>query len=318
MHHKLLLALQDFHLWNRLALHECEEVARFVGSFLPRSFHFEGVETCQVGSQQHYIALFEREDASEGSIGPFVLIPGGTMTLGYDRTQPPIPSEKLVCEWQEDNLYLHGNAVTIDGELIKDLLPPNYEAFYAYLDNQLLPLRTVTLRPFLLEIAAIEANEVVPWPLPIRSREKAKGEMRRYFSYTPHVGPTHEQVATFVKQQGFRLPTSDEWEYACSAGTRTLFYWGNGAFVREQSETNTYPRPHPFGLKIADDTYALEYCDDPGIMRGGAALYGGAGVLAESLPLASAYVYHMDADEINGGVYFGYFRRVFDLTGLFK
>ncbi|MBX3170467.1 MAG: hypothetical protein KF760_23880 [Candidatus Eremiobacteraeota bacterium] len=30
-----------------------------------------------------------------------------------------------------------------------------------------------------------------------------------------------------LASQGFRLPSADEWEYACAAGSRTLFHWGD-------------------------------------------------------------------------------------------
>ena len=37
---------------------------------------------------------------------------------------------------------------------------------------------------------------------------------------------THADTVSELSAEGFRLPTSDEWEYACAAGSRTLFRWG--------------------------------------------------------------------------------------------
>lgn len=52
-------ALQDLQLWDRLSLHECEKIAHFIADFLPEAFRFVRVETYQVGTQSHQIALFE-------------------------------------------------------------------------------------------------------------------------------------------------------------------------------------------------------------------------------------------------------------------
>jgi hypothetical protein len=313
-------ALFDLYAWDQLTLRECEVLARRVATSLPPSFHFVGMTIHEVGSHNRHIGLFEKQ-ATPQDYWPrsFALIPGGTVTLGYDRTQRLLPPEEFVREWQEQHLEHYGDSVTIDGALERDIRPTNYDAFYDYLNSKLLPLRTVTLQPFLLETIAVEARQVLPSSLITRGSIPSirEGEKHGYFRYSGHGTISQRSVVTFVKQQGFRLPTSDEWEYACSAGTRTLFYWGNGSFVSERNAADTPTQHHPFGLQIADDPNRWEYCDDPTIMRGGdggKAICGGAGTLAESLPLASAYYHQLDANETDRGLSIAFFRRVYDLV----
>jgi len=74
---------------------------------------------------------------------------------------------------------------------------------------------------------------------------------------------TYEEVQDFIKKisklskKQLRLPLKDEWEFACRAGSKTIYYWGN--FVEENFENycwysgNASQKPHvgpqPVGTK---------------------------------------------------------------------
>ena len=110
---------------------------------------------------------------------------------------------------------------------------------------------------------------------------------------------THAELANQLQSAGFRLPTSDEWEYVCGAGEPTLFRWGDhvpcdryptdispkeAAWRRQwvlsggkleypaegfASGWDLHRRPNAFGVYIAYDPYKFERVAEPGITRGG-------------------------------------------------
>jgi hypothetical protein len=234
--------------WNEFTASEAELMGRTLARQLSAPWAFDGVEVHQCGDQRRHVAFFRWEDAR------FALIPGGDVTLGYDRTATFVPSPGQRESWagteEEYGTKLH-----------------------PYLDHYLTALRRVTLLPFLFET---HVREVAPTDL----------------------GP-------------FRLPTFDEWEYACGGGARTLFRWSNDC------PTDRYPleeprflsrlrdphwdlhlRPNAFGVRIASNPYETEYCLKPGegggrvVARGGdggGTICGGVGFFAGWIPLATAY-----------------------------
>jgi hypothetical protein len=177
-----------------------------------------------------------------------------------------------------------------------------------YLDRVMTPFRQATIQPFLLEVFASPLS-----PSPVF--DESVGGWKDYA-----VDISHEKTLQNISRQEFRLPSSDEWEYACAAGSRTLFRWGNNTprysiplFGKKKPiQWDLHLRQNAFGLLIARHPYHREFCLEPGILRGGdggETISAGIGVFAAWLTLASAFYQEQD----NGRIYDVYLRRAFSL-----
>jgi hypothetical protein len=125
--------------WDRFKLTECEEIARDLDKVLPASFRFHTIETCSSGNQKRHIAVFEWAGLPEGYYqGFFALIPGGPVTLGYDREHPFVPNRQQRESWINETQRTGMFTGTLD----------------EFLDMTMTPLRHVSLEPFLLEMQA--------------------------------------------------------------------------------------------------------------------------------------------------------------------
>lgn len=123
--------------WSTCSPAESEEIAQDLDRALPTSFRFHKVETCALGDQKHQVAFFEWDGPPEGyDQACFALIPGGTVTLGYDRAHPFVPTRYQQQSWMDETeTYFH---LSLDD----------------FLDQMMTPLRRVTIHPFLLEVRA--------------------------------------------------------------------------------------------------------------------------------------------------------------------
>jgi hypothetical protein len=115
----------------------------------------------------------------------------------------------------------------------------------SHIDKMTSPLRTVRVPTLLVALEAVDAAE----------------------EYEPDLEAVIEELA----EEGKRLMTPDEWEYACGAGAATLFRWGD-EFPMDR-EPDSIEGPHrelnAFGLKIGQNPYEDERTADPGVICGG-------------------------------------------------
>jgi hypothetical protein len=195
----------------------------------------------------------------------FALVPGGEMTLGYDPEHPFVATTEQQWDWESGRYF--------DWEGHRHPTPA------AFLYENTTPLRAFCAPALLAEV------QPLAW-----HRELDDEDDSGWLTLS-------ERLAT----DGFRLPTADEWEHLCRAGTRTVWRWGDSCPL-DNYPYPPYPRhdradrlpytPNAIGLVMTDRLWQPEWVDDWRDVRGndgGAANRYSAGTLAVWLTLASAY-----------------------------
>jgi Sulfatase-modifying factor enzyme 1 len=287
--------------WDSMTPPERGTFAKRLAQELPSAFTFRSIRLHTMGEQSHYIAEYELGAAL------FALIPGGTITLGYDSNRQWEPTPEELESWR-DTAQEYGIDSTIQEHVAEATLRP----------------RVVVLRSMLIETAGEEVGweplsaedpevkEIVRQHFPKKgSRSNQVNVQRGNTSLRVQRAPdgtitarraearAHAELAAQLASAGFRFPTSDEWEYACGCGAATLFRWGDhvpcdryptdispeeAAWRRQwalsagkleypadgfASDWDLHRRPNAFGIHIASNPYKYELVAEPQITRGG-------------------------------------------------
>jgi len=295
--------------WKSLLDSERESVAKRLASTLPSGFKFDAL----IGNN----AFFGLGDAK------FVLVPGGNVRLGFDPERLWNPTTEEVESWR--------------GTAQEYGLPESISEHVA----------AVTLRPREVELASFLV-ETFPWELGWASINSDDDDINSLLKKYPNgvqlcrggattrvrknkdgsiqaqrsTNQTQSDLVEEFRAKGFRLLTSDEWEYVCGCGQQTLFRWGNhvpcdryptdmspkearyrrewvlsGGKLEPPAEGFTrdwdlHVKPNGLGIFIASNPYHSELVAEAGVTRGGdggCAICGGYGFFAGWLPLATAY-----------------------------
>lgn len=238
----------------------------------------------------------------EGDGREFVFVPGDTVTLGWERF-----AEGLNQEGQEelDDIF---QEIDFDGSpeefLQKGMAPVRQTAIGPMLVGRELEeigwepvtLDDPRLRPdWLEEFHAFELTGGDSLTLVGHARFERTGDgWQIWLSHRM----TYSHLREKLRQQGFSLPTAEEWAYLCGGGCRTLFPWGDGmdnsmhlryfGIPEDRGEPYDLEGPNFFGLSIAYDPYRQEVVE-AGVHTtcggdGGCNICGGMGPLIGYLP----------------------------------
>lgn len=242
--------------WDTLDEPAARAAVREIERRVPRA-KFVGFEQHAQADQARRVAVFDVDGVA------MVLVPGARTTLGFD---VELLNDTASRAWSQSFREEGHLAQQVLGGPDVDKGPPSEMVSFLKASNS--ALREVEIAPFLLERTSPAVDEQLE------------------ADWDGDEDP-HTNVARAIVAQGFRLPSSDEWEWAASGGTRAIFRWGNlwpiDTHVWDGGPFEEHKAPNAFGLVFSSNPYRSELVDDPEELRGGD---GGCLVCGEAGPMA--------------------------------
>lgn len=228
----------------------------------------------RLGENEQGLPEFRR--TTDGAV--MVLVPAGTFSMGDpDGTpaeQPPVD-------------------VTLDTFLI-DKTPITWERFLAQHSGHDKSCEFCSVRQQVLPSRYMPTPRKERDPHGLTDLEIRHGALNDAISLdggekSPVMFLTWNEMRKYCDSVGAELPSEAEWEYACRAGTRTRFPWGDSkdterAWFNENSNGVTHPvgqkKPNPWGLLDMNGNVA-EVCRDKFVKEIFEMIAGGAGTSEE-------------------------------------
>ncbi|MBX3466265.1 MAG: hypothetical protein KF878_05130 [Planctomycetes bacterium] len=261
----VLRAVLTLARWTALPREAKESAARNVEILIGRPLRFSGLQTHALGDHSNTTAHFDWRGRE------LALIPAGREQVGFD-VESFRPSDDLLQRISPRPTRAQAPVDT-------------HQALALFHDvaRDIHPVREVSLSPYLIEVVS------TGWPgwgffgapvdvhgFPDAEESEIRSALRSF------------------RRDGFRAPTTDEWEFACAGGSRDLFRWGAEHPVSQspwqEQPWDLHRSRNAFGLVLPHDTYDVELCL-PWNLRGGDGGFQahGGGDLLGWLTLASAY-----------------------------
>ena len=259
---------------------------------------FLGLQSFDRWGQSCATGVFEKDGRE------FVFVPGDTVTLGWDHFAAgldPDSREEL------DELFREWEIEQSPEALIRESMAPVRQATIGpMLVGR--KLEELCWEPVKMNDPRVTAHP--DWLKKFRDfawsdfesltlHQSARIErMKSGFHIWIYNRTDYDTLLAGLEQQGFSLPTADEWAYLCGGGCRTLFPWGDGMdysmhlhhfeSLEDKDKPFDMEGPNFFGLSIAYDPYMREVVKAEQFTTcggdGGRSICGGLGIFLSFLP----------------------------------